>query len=141
MSDDSNDEADLLAALNSYNPADAGGSSDSDDDGIALIDTSAVALILAARHSSDAANFGALADALQSVAAELSSVAITELEPTEVQVNAARERGGRSQTLNTLSRTAGPRGQQPWKLRCQIAGRLSAALRKARRGLLRAPLL
>lgn len=96
MSDDSNDEADLLAALNSFNPADAGGSSDSDDDGISAVDTSAVSLILAARHSSDAANFASLADALQSVAAAESSVAMTELEPTEAQVSAAREHGHRS---------------------------------------------
>jgi hypothetical protein len=96
MSDDSNDEADLLAALNSFNPADAGGSSDSDDDGITAVDTSAVALILATRHSSDAADFASLADALQSVAAAESSVAMTELEPTEAQVSGAREHGHRS---------------------------------------------
>jgi hypothetical protein len=68
MADDADDEAELLAALNAFDVAAGGSSSDSDDDIAPDIDTSAVSRILAGRHSADLSGFSALADALQSVA-------------------------------------------------------------------------
>ena len=68
MAHDSDDDSELLAALNAFDVTAAGSSSDSDDDRAGDVDTSAVCRILAGRHSADASDFGALADALQSVA-------------------------------------------------------------------------
>lgn len=85
MENDSNDEADLLAAIDAFCVTDAGSDSDSDDDGVSSVDTSAVALILAARRSCDAAGFGALAEAL-SAAATSSCPAVSEVMCSEIQV-------------------------------------------------------
>jgi hypothetical protein len=68
MAHESDDDAELLAALNAFDITAAGSSSDSDDDPAPDIDTSAISRILAGRHSADASDYGALADALQSVA-------------------------------------------------------------------------
>jgi hypothetical protein len=68
MAHESDDDSELLAALNAFDVTAAGSSSDSDDDRAPDIDTSAISRILAGRHSADASDYGALADALQSVA-------------------------------------------------------------------------
>jgi hypothetical protein len=86
MADDSNDEADLLAALESFCVTDAGSSSDSDDDSVAMVDTSAVSQLLAGRRSCDAADFGALAEALKSVIVTSSGVSDPETAHSEIQV-------------------------------------------------------
>ena len=68
MNDDNDDEAELLAALSAFSVTGEGSVSDSDDDGVSAVDTSAVAQLLAGRRSSDVGDFGALAEALQSIA-------------------------------------------------------------------------
>ena len=68
MNDDNDDEADLLAALSAFSVTGEGSVSDSDDDGLSAVDTSAVAQLLAGRRSSDVGDFGALAEALRSIA-------------------------------------------------------------------------
>ena len=68
MNDDNDDEAELLAALSAFSVTGEGSVSDSDDDGLSAVDTSAVAQLLAGRRSSDVADFGALAEALQGMA-------------------------------------------------------------------------
>jgi hypothetical protein len=91
MGDDSDEEAELRAALAAF--GDNGGSSNSDsddDDGISKVDTSAVARILAARQSSDASDFGALADALQTAAVATDADAEDDTLANELQVTAAR---------------------------------------------------
>jgi hypothetical protein len=88
MGDDSDDESELLAALSAFsvNNALSSSGSDDDDDGMASVDTSAVARLLAGRQSSDTCDFGALADALQTAAAVDSSTVLEELLPDELQV-------------------------------------------------------
>jgi hypothetical protein len=88
MEDDSEDESELLAALAAFGANDVDGSSGSDDehDGIASVDTSAVARVLASRKCSDSCSFGALADALQTAAAAESAATWDEVLPDELQV-------------------------------------------------------
>ncbi len=126
MENDSNDEADLLAAIDAFCVTDEGSGSDSDDDGVASVDTSAVALILAGRRSCDAAGFGALAEAL-SAAATSSCAAASEVVCSEIQV---RPRGCMAWTSLTFlsaneSREGGRAGG--------VAVRLQAARQQRRR--------
>jgi hypothetical protein len=133
MADDSDDEADLLAALGAYSATGAG--SDSDDDGICNVDTSAVAQILAGRQSSDASNFGALADALQSVAAAGSSVALDELQTDDIQVTSPIVAISRCVSTALLTRmppsTCELHGSLLLNHHYPIASCLSAALQQA----------
>jgi hypothetical protein len=135
MAGDSDDESDLLAALGAYSAAGAGSSSDSDDDGICNVDTSAVAQILAGRHSSDASNFGALADALQSVAAAGSSVALDELQTDDIQVSSPIAATFPCDSTALLTRmppsSCELRGLLLLNHRFPIASYLSAALQQA----------
>ena len=87
MGDDSDEEAELRAALAAFGANGGGSNSDSDDDGISEVDTSAVARILAARQSSD---FGALADALQTAAVAAGPDAEDAALSDELQVTNAR---------------------------------------------------
>ena len=96
MGDDSDEEAELRAALAAFGDNGGSSNSDSDDDGISKVDTSAVVRILAARQISDGSDFGALADALQTAAVAAGADAEDDTLSNALQVTAARACAHRS---------------------------------------------